>query len=62
MKRRVPTHPFVADPDTPPDHNARRFCSTCYLREDHEIHDLPETTQAARERDAAVLGEKRDGE
>jgi hypothetical protein len=59
-KRRVATHAYVADPNGVPDHNDDIGCGECYLPRRNTIHQLPETTQAARDRDAAVLGEKED--
>lgn len=59
-KRRVQTHPYRADPNGAPDHRGDTTCAECYLPRSNRIHDLPETTQAARDRDASILGEKRD--
>lgn len=57
-KRRVRAHLFRYDPDLGADHNGQRYCRDCPLGEFHDIHDLPETTHAARQLDARILGEK----
>lgn len=57
-KRRYRVHAFRHNTDLGTDHNGKRFCADCPLVEDHPVHDLPETTQAARDRDASILGEK----
>lgn len=57
-KRRVHTHPFLTDPVAAVDWRGRPTCAECYLPKSNSIHELPETTQEARERDASILGEK----
>lgn len=57
-KTRVPTHPFRHNPELGADHNGQRYCADCPLGERHPAHQLPETTQEARDRDASILGEK----
>lgn len=57
-KRRVGTHAYHADPNGVPDHNGDIGCAECFLPKRNTIHDLPATTQEARDRDAAILGEQ----
>jgi len=59
MMRAKPRHVFVPDADTA-DWAGRPGCRECPLPKDHDIHRVPEMTQAARERDASILGEKED--
>jgi hypothetical protein len=62
-KRSMRAHLFRYNADLPADHKGQRYCADCPLGEHHDIHQpLPETTQAARDRDSAVLGEKADDE
>jgi hypothetical protein len=37
-------HPFVPDPDLPPDHNGRRVCAACHLlgRPGDAHHNVPD--------------------
>jgi hypothetical protein len=62
VKRRVRVHVFVPNSDLGTDHKGQRFCAHCPLPEGHSSHTMPETSQAARDRDAAVLGEKQSGD
>jgi hypothetical protein len=59
-KRRVHTHVYQAEHGAAPNHRGEVSCAVCHLPETNTIHQLPETTQAARDRDLAVLGEKED--
>lgn len=60
--RRVRTHHYQEDPVTAVNHRNEKTCAVCYLPRRNSIHQVPETTQEARDRDAAVLGEKEDDE
>jgi hypothetical protein len=42
-------HLPVRDPDVPPDHLGRHYC-TCGAREDHERHTLPDVPEQAEQR------------
>lgn len=55
--RAKPRHLFVPDASAA-DWAGRPGCRDCPLPKEHDIHNVPETTQAARERDAAILGER----
>jgi len=59
-KTRVPPHPFVADPDIPPDHNGRRTCRCGLPGEPGDAHHtLPEVVgQDARQRAAGEGSER----
>lgn len=50
--RRPAVHVFIADPDD------AQVCATCQLIERNDVHQLPDPGAAARDRDAAVLGER----
>lgn len=43
MTAKPTPHPFVADPDLPPDMNGRRVCLRCHLvgRPGDAHHDMP---------------------
>jgi hypothetical protein len=52
VKPRTP-HPFVADDDTPPDHNGRQVCRFCHLIGEpgdthHEMPVVPEQAEHRR--------------
>lgn len=55
--RAKPRHVFVPDAATA-DWAGRPGCRECPLPKDHDIHQVPEISQAARDRDAAILGER----
>lgn len=70
---RVHPHQHVADPDVPADHRGHQRCTTCGLMgapgDPHHptAPPLPQArpmrpglVEAAREREAAILGEKED--
>lgn len=56
-KTKLRTHVFEHDATVPPDHEGRRFCR-CGAREDHERHDVPQTSPEARAEEQRRIGEQ----
>ena len=52
MPKRPSPHPFVADPDLPPDLHGRQVCATCHLvgTPDDAHHAMPEVPEQAEHR------------
>lgn len=57
VQRRRARHVYTADPQVPADHRGEVPC-VCGAAKRSDLHDLPETTPEARDRDASILGEK----
>jgi hypothetical protein len=62
VKRRIAVHPMVPDPGLGTDHKGRRYCASCGLGEDHEVHQVPQQSAEVAEVEARRLGEKRESE
>ena len=56
-RHRRASHHYQVDPITMPLITSQQRC-TCGMPKANSVHRVPETTPEARERDAAVLGEK----
>jgi hypothetical protein len=52
------THPYRGDAEDRLLRPGDLPCADCGLPRRNTVHTLPETTQAARDRDAAIMGEK----
>jgi hypothetical protein len=59
-QHREPTrHVYIPDPDPVAVLvESRRPCASCGMPKQNRVHQLPETTPEARDRDASILGEK----
>ena len=55
-------HVFVANPDLGTDHNGQRYCARCPLRENHDVHQMPEQPAAVTEAERRLLGERENGD